>query len=568
MSKTGHATKASPRGKGDHNVVLTLDNDKVGTKADAVPGGGGRHTTGDVELTVQNNPVRDEHLIEKFSPRNVKGPDLHKVNQNGEMNVVTNDIEESNNVLNDKDFDFQRTMSFWSAIFFVQGSVLFFIGSIVMYPAILRGEVDTSAYEAAEALYTAGSITLAEWEAVEISYEEDEEIKEMKSKAWIEYAFMIGAWIFTVSMYLIYFLIINAEYKLEDLEGKANKEDLQHADKDGDGVITNEELHAEMAQNDRFKESMGRCCRYKYFAIPNFMKGGALELGTLSALSNFLGSGWYNVNTMVSLYGKKTWSINTIGDDGGYSGVDQSEKNWWYWGTGIIGSVFFIVAAILEGEHNGWRRCELARWNPAKHKDALPLIGSVMNTFGSVLFLLGYAVYYNNWIGQKDANCGCNDHYIWLVCTTFTVGSLCFTVSSYFGLWMWKCQQFGLGKAKHLDNNDKHEKKPVDWGQQSFLLLYNGAICIQWLLLGFISSYYWQFHDHKFRTMWFVEIGFKLFVYFCIIFLSSGVHSIEHKRPPMNFLIYILRGIAIYGFISDSYTLHTFANMKYSNLPL
>ena len=42
-------------------------------------------------------------------------------------------------------------------------------------------------------------------------YEEQEEIAEMKYKAWVEYSFVIGAWIFTVSMYLIYFLIINAE---------------------------------------------------------------------------------------------------------------------------------------------------------------------------------------------------------------------------------------------------------------------------------------------------------------------------------------------------------------------
>ena len=53
---------------------------------------------------------------------------------------------------------------------------------------------------------------------------------------------------------------------------------------------------------------------------------------------------------MVSLYGKKAWRINDDSAvDGGYSGVDQSEKNWWYWGTGVIGSVFFVVAAILEG---------------------------------------------------------------------------------------------------------------------------------------------------------------------------------------------------------------------------
>jgi len=321
---------------------------------------------------------------------------------------------------------------------------------------------------------------------------------------------------------------------------------------------------------------MKGCCRYKYIASMNINICDGLDtgqLGAMAALANTIGSFWYNVNTMVSLYGKKAWRINDDSAvDGGYSGVDQSEKNWWYWGTGVIGSVFFVVAAILEGEHNGWRQGGpegRARWNIMKHKDSLPLIGSVMNTVGGVLFLIGYAVYYNNWLGQKGANCGCNDYFIWLVCTTFAVGSLCFVFSSYFGLWMWKSQQFGLGKAKHLDSTDNHETgvKPC-WIQQCFLILYNGAICIQWILFGFVSSYYCVFHDSAFRTMWFVEIGFKLFVYHCIIFLSSGVHRISDTRPPLSWMIYLLRGIAIYGFVSDAFALNAFANMKYSNLPL
>ena len=53
-------------------------------------------------------------------------------------------------------------------------------------------------------------VSVSEEEQEEI-YKAQEEISEMKYKAWVEYSFVIGAWIFTVSMYLIYFLIINAE---------------------------------------------------------------------------------------------------------------------------------------------------------------------------------------------------------------------------------------------------------------------------------------------------------------------------------------------------------------------
>ena len=61
------------------------------------------------------------------------------------------------------------------------------------------------------------SSTTDEYEASYKIYEEQEEVKEMKYKAWVEYSFVIGAWIFTVSMYLIYFLIINTEVSFSHL---------------------------------------------------------------------------------------------------------------------------------------------------------------------------------------------------------------------------------------------------------------------------------------------------------------------------------------------------------------
>ena len=117
--------KASPRGKGDSHVVC-LDG-----KAD-VPA--------DIELVVTPNPVADEHLV------NAKGGDLHKVNQNSELPHKHDEDEPDEcghkNKSSTAKFDFQRTISFWSATLFFQGSILFTIGSIVMYPAILRGQVN------------------------------------------------------------------------------------------------------------------------------------------------------------------------------------------------------------------------------------------------------------------------------------------------------------------------------------------------------------------------------------------------------------------------------------------
>ena len=125
MSKSGHV-KASPKGKGDGHVI-SLDG-----KGGDVPA-----MQNDIELVVQTNPVADEHLVAKGG---AKGGDLHKVNQSGPPPPPAERGHE--NKQSTAKFDFQRTISFWSASLFFQGSILFFIGSVVMYPAILRGEVN------------------------------------------------------------------------------------------------------------------------------------------------------------------------------------------------------------------------------------------------------------------------------------------------------------------------------------------------------------------------------------------------------------------------------------------
>ena len=73
-------------------------------------------------------------------------------------------------------WDFMNSVAFWASIFFIQGSVLFTVGSICLYPGAIP--------EGAE-----------EW----------------VSLAWIDYSFMIGAWCFTIGNYLVYFQVINGE---------------------------------------------------------------------------------------------------------------------------------------------------------------------------------------------------------------------------------------------------------------------------------------------------------------------------------------------------------------------
>lgn len=75
-----------------------------------------------------------------------------------------------------KKWDFTATVSFWAAIFFIQGSMLFTIGSIAMYPSVHL-----------------------------------EDMAKFKYQAWVDYSFLFGAYCFTVGNYALYFQVINRD---------------------------------------------------------------------------------------------------------------------------------------------------------------------------------------------------------------------------------------------------------------------------------------------------------------------------------------------------------------------
>jgi hypothetical protein len=81
-------------------------------------------------------------------------------------------------------WNFRNTLAFWASIFFIEGAVLFTIGSVCIYPVVgLRGA----------------------------SYE-----------AMVDYCFMIGAWCFLIGNYAVYFQVINQNvvHKVDRQEAK------------------------------------------------------------------------------------------------------------------------------------------------------------------------------------------------------------------------------------------------------------------------------------------------------------------------------------------------------------
>ena len=90
-------------------------------------------------------------------------------------------------------WSYRNTIAFWAAILFQQGSVLFTIGSIALYPSILHvcDEGDKNVRRR-----LAG---------------EDDCMPEFMFRAWVDYSFFIGAIAFTIGNYLVYFQVINSD---------------------------------------------------------------------------------------------------------------------------------------------------------------------------------------------------------------------------------------------------------------------------------------------------------------------------------------------------------------------
>ena len=102
-----------------------------------------------------------------------------------------------------------------------------------------------------------------------------------------------------------------------------------------------------------------------------------------------------------------------------------------YWAPSTLGSLCFVLAAIIEFKHNSHVRCStpvfwLCFWYLA----------------GSLLFLVAAAA---GWPHQvEDVEDG-------LVNPGYALGSIAFALGAWCALWMWKAEQFGLGFIREIN---------------------------------------------------------------------------------------------------------------------
>lgn len=311
---------------------------------------------------------------------------------------------------------------------------------------------------------------------------EDEE-HEYVERAWVEYPFFFGGWCFTFGNYLSYLQVINQ-----------NKQD----------------------------HSKGGIKQVKKSTYLFTWPAGQTDKGHIASLLNVVGALWYNIGT-TTMFGFPPVSPML------YYNLD-------YVTTGIIGSLCFAVAGVLQGEYNNWRNC----------KASLPVAISHMNFWGSVLFLIGYGVNINKYASSFGVD---SFMVLYGVDFTFLVGSLCFLVGAWLDLIMWQQERYGLGFAKKLEN---YSEVRADRNQLLTIAVTILNICFAWIRMSFAYSE----PSSRFTESglcW--SIAEKLIAYHGILFLLSILHKVPDQHP-WDYLTYAMRFIAGFGLVGQCVELH------------
>lgn len=295
----------------------------------------------------------------------------------------------------------------------------------------------------------------------------DEE-HEYVERAWVEYPFFFGGWCFTFGNYLSYLQVINQN------KGKLD-------------------------------------ASYHLFTWPR----GQTDKGHVAALLNFVGALWFNVGTL-TMFG---WP--PVSPMGMYD-LD-------YVGTGVVGSLCFAVAAILQGEYNSWRSCTLS----------LPVMISHMNFWGSILFLAGYTVNTNKWASSHGPD---SPMVVGGIDCTFLFGSVFFLAGAWMDLIMWQKEQYGLGFAQKLQGSSDMR---ADLGQMLTIAATVANMSFAWIRLAFAWS---EDHENCGGLAW--SIAEKLISYHGILLLLSLLHKVPATHP-YDYLTYAMRFIAMFGIVGE-----------------
>ncbi len=278
---------------------------------------------------------------------------------------------------------------------------------------------------------------------------------------------------------------------------------------------------------------------------------GSSKAGFYGSLFYFVGALFYNVNCGVPLL---------------HFPSEESEQLAKVWGeglAGVLGSLFFVAAAIIEWWHN---------------RDATPrqLVWWLCSSYfvGSVLVLVGASCTLGEYVGISLSA-------IWGVDAPYAVGSFAFLFGSWVAMRMWKTEAFGLGFIREINNlepvapmnlaqsslaslgatvddaaddegNDSGallKKTRMDRNDQIFLAIY--VICGVLSILDICSLVAWQVDvtGGVRRGILFAEEILTSFSVYFAVHVMLLLATVVHRTPtvePYNYLLWLLRASSVF----------------------
>jgi len=339
---------------------------------------------------------------------------------------------------------FRRTLAYWIAIMYLEGSVLFIAGAAFSMSSLVIGAAENK--------------------------------KALLEKALVTTPYFVGGLAFTTGCYANILEVVNLPDK--------------HSSTNVDFFFTG---------------------RRQWQQLKTVMSWKTLH----GVIWNFVGAIAFNVDTLLSYV----------------NGLNLLEIELFLWGSATLGGLGFTIGGLLE--------CNFNRvWELDRIKTAAWWI-SMCNTIGGVLFLVAGV--------SGELQLGANIDW-WLIDFTYFVGSIYFFIGGIFSLWMWKCEQYGLGMIPEMNVAPRRQSLRED-----VLAMHSeygcgkaDALQIPWLLMYQVNA-----------TASVIQVGLAVFapdvynlnallnalVNFAlshgILLLGSVIHHTPKARPFNWLLIYM-----------------------------
>lgn len=343
---------------------------------------------------------------------------------------------------------FQRTLTYWISVLYLEGSILFSVGAAFSMCGDLMEKRDTF------------------------------------EKSLVTTPYFVGGICFTLGSYLGVLEVVNTPYKL-----------------------------------DRIKAWCVPIRRSQWRFLRDFVHWRAVA--GYSAYT--LGALCFNVNTVAS-----------------YMTLDEWQVDAFVWLAGTLGALGFTIGSVLECYTNKiWllklRTCEW--WL------------SVCNFVGSIGFLI-----------SGVSGLSHSENAKWTEDFPYLVGSLAFMLGALFTLWLWKCEQYGLGFMPEINirrpavepNSEAVLSMQEEYGcgrasawQLPFLTMYLTSATASVLLVGLAI-----FTGSTISTQDYNYDVFEAILNFAlshgVMLLGSVVHHIPTARPHSWLLIYMRVVLGLY----------------------